>query len=609
MFANPLGLLALLAVPAIVALHLFRRRFRPHEVSALFLWGDEDRTPTSGRRRDRLRSSVSLFSECLAALFLALLLAGPRGCASGQGVHLVVVLDGSASMDARGNGDGTARERGAALVRERIEELPRGSRVSLVQSGPRPRTLAGPAAYPEEALDAVGAWRPTAARHDLAPALALGLQLAGAGRVLCVTDRFAPDEVPAEVEIAALGTPLDNVSIAAATRTAARIDGARRERVFVTVASHADAPRATRVRLLDTDGRELIDPREVTLAPLEREHLAFDLPPGAPAIEVRLDPDALDIDGRAWLAPRPPRIVGLACDLDEETRAVLGIDGPDGTPLLRWSALVEETVPATPDAAHVLLSRAAGGGPATWCLVLQPAAGAGERRDFIGPFLAERRHPLLEGLTLEGIVWSADPALQLAGTPLVSAGNLPLLAEEAGPARRVYTLDLDPRRSSLQRSPDWPILLANLVEERRAELPGAVATNFAVGGALVWRTALGADDDGAPFVLRGPGPAREHPARSVVVFDEVDEPGIHVLERRGAVLCTIGVTFQDAAESDLRGLSAGRRPSSAEAAPGGAGGSSLELALLAGILLLALVDWIVLARAAPATADLPPGGP
>ena len=83
-FLNPLGLLALLAIPTVAALHLFRRRFRPRRVSAVFLWNLEDRTPLAGRTRERLLRSPSLWLELLAALALALALAGPRaGCGGG----------------------------------------------------------------------------------------------------------------------------------------------------------------------------------------------------------------------------------------------------------------------------------------------------------------------------------------------------------------------------------------------------------------------------------------------------------------------------------------------------------------------------------------------
>ena len=78
MFANPLGLLALLAVPAVVALHLYRRRFEPRPVSALFLWGADDRAPVAGRKREPLRTSVSFWCELLAVALLALAFSGPR---------------------------------------------------------------------------------------------------------------------------------------------------------------------------------------------------------------------------------------------------------------------------------------------------------------------------------------------------------------------------------------------------------------------------------------------------------------------------------------------------------------------------------------------------
>jgi hypothetical protein len=61
------------------------------------------------------------------------------------------------------------------------------------------------------------------------------------------------------------------------------------------------------------------------------------------------------------------------------------------------------------------------------------------------------------------------------------------------------------------------------------------------------------------------------------------------------VLSTAGVSFQDAAESDLRARSSGRRPSSKDALLMVAGGSVLVMVLLGGILALALLDWMALA--------------
>ena len=77
-FTAPLGLLALLAVPAIVGIHLFRRRFPRRPVAGLFLWQSVQRMPETGGRVARLPITASLILECLAALMLALLLAGAK---------------------------------------------------------------------------------------------------------------------------------------------------------------------------------------------------------------------------------------------------------------------------------------------------------------------------------------------------------------------------------------------------------------------------------------------------------------------------------------------------------------------------------------------------
>ncbi|MDQ3329288.1 MAG: BatA domain-containing protein, partial [Planctomycetota bacterium] len=88
-FANPWGLLALLAVPAILAIHLYRRRFPRLVVAGAFLWAGETEVRDAGRTRDRLPITATLLLELLAAILLALVLSQPRFGASGRVAHLV----------------------------------------------------------------------------------------------------------------------------------------------------------------------------------------------------------------------------------------------------------------------------------------------------------------------------------------------------------------------------------------------------------------------------------------------------------------------------------------------------------------------------------------
>jgi hypothetical protein len=254
-----------------------------------------------------------------------------------------------------------------------------------------------------------------------------------------------------------------------------------------------------------------------------------------------------------------------------------------------------------PRAAHLVLGPGAAelASPRTWALSL-PTLGE-ERADYVGPFLAERQHAVMDGLTLQGIVWSVDPALRVPGAPLVSAGDQPILTEQRDGDVRVVHLNLDPLRSSLQRSPDWPILLANLVELRRRALPGPERTSLAVGESFTYR-----GEGEAVYTLLGPDGKREIPARGTLVVDDVGPPGTYALERDGEVLCQIAVSFLDPAESDLRGLSEGDRESSVARAGVRAGLGWTEFLLAALGLALVLADWLVLSRGSGALPEVAP---
>ncbi|MBO13612.1 MAG: hypothetical protein CMJ68_23030, partial [Planctomycetaceae bacterium] len=140
-FANPWGLLALVALPAIAAIHLFHRHYPRLDVSGLHLWGVAQKTHSPGRRRERLPITASLILELLAALILALALSRPQVDSVNRSVHLVVVLDGSASMSARrltsGGDMKTFGELAVAELQDRVDGLPSGSVVTLVESGRR----------------------------------------------------------------------------------------------------------------------------------------------------------------------------------------------------------------------------------------------------------------------------------------------------------------------------------------------------------------------------------------------------------------------------------------------------------------------------------------
>jgi hypothetical protein len=559
-FATPLGLLALAAIPAIGAIHLFRRRFPVRPIAGLFLWQQPRQVPVEGRRFDRLPVSLSLILECLAALALALIIAGARVSSADIGQHLVVLLDDSASMAAANTAGVSARDRAVERVRREIDRMGARARVSLVLSGVRPSVLAGPAAFAVEARAALEAWQPVAAHHSLALGIRLARELAGEnGRLLILSDLTPTARGEADVAHAlwvSIGEPLGNVGIIAAERTIDPEEG--RGSISLTVANHSGSAARRRVEV-SVAGKELVA-KELELPP-GSSAVVLPLPAGLPPVRVALSDDALARDNVVVLAEPRPRIVAVDNRLREgrgrdalgrALDAVVGVTRSD-TPHLVFVDSLQTGAPP------VSVWQIAFGAP-------KELAAAGQPRDFVGPFLLERRHPLLLGATLGGVVWTGAAPLQSEALhPLVSAGDQLLLGlysrgDRTSPAV-IFNLDLD--RTNLIRAPDWPILISNIVEMRRRSLPGPERWNYRVGEWI--RVNLGRDAKAA-LRFRCGTIERTLPPGQQLEFLAPSPGGLLEIFEGGELLYETGVNFLDSVEADLRRRASGEIGALADAA-------------------------------------------
>ena len=230
MFTTPLGLLALLAIPAIVAIHLFRRRFPGSSRRRAVPLADRPTDAGRGGKITRLPITTSLILECLAALALALILAGARLSSAGVSPHLVVLLDDSASMAAV-----NARARARAIARcaacsgssiaWHTARASRSSGAAIV------RRCSGRRRAPSKRGRRWKTWKPEAPHHSLALGLRLARELAGrTGRLMVMSD--VPPALAATATSRALwvslGEPLANVGILGAERTISPGEGRAR---------------------------------------------------------------------------------------------------------------------------------------------------------------------------------------------------------------------------------------------------------------------------------------------------------------------------------------------------------------------------------------------
>jgi hypothetical protein len=115
--------------------------------------------------------------------------------------------------------------------------------------------------------------------------------------------------------------------------------------------------------------------------------------------------------------------------------------------------------------------------------------------------------------------------------------------------RTAILLNLDLQRTNLIRSPDWPILISNLVEMRRQQLPGPERWNYRSGE---WVRARLDRDPKAALRFRCGDVERALPAGRLIEIIAPSPGGLLQILEGDDVLFEIGVNFLDETETALR---------------------------------------------------------
>ena len=556
-FANPWGLLGLLALPAILAIHFFHRRYPPLVIAGAHLWGIDTEVQTIGRRWDRLPLSATLLFELLAALLLTMLLSQPRLGVLGTATHVVVVLDHSASMQAAPPNGDTFRDRVIDDLRTRMEELPGGSRVTVILSGPVPQTIVGPAARWEEAEPRLAEWQPRLPKHQFGPAWDLAAQFAGqSGELVFFTDHLPGEDAagPAGMEIVAVGEELRNIAITTAEWTYKPDE--KTTEVYLRAANFGQARASIDIKAESSD--EEVFSKTISVGPGDDEPVQFEVPPGKRrlSIEIFSPADGLKLDNSLTLIEPKPRPVKVSVELPEGGAAREAVNRG----LTALSGV--EIVP--PEEADLRIAAANNSPPSErdlWWLgigPLDPSEAARESAvDLKGPYILKRRDPLVRGLALGTLIWGGVQPMLGQYTPLISCDQLPLLARLEGTLTMAYLLNIDMARSQLAAGEDWPILLSNLIELRRRSLPGLYRWNYRLNEIIRFRRP--SEQRGAEWTIASENDSRSlvPGRRGLVEIDSLEQAGVYQLKSGERVLDRIAVNYFDATESDLSGLDAG----------------------------------------------------
>ncbi|HLG15305.1 MAG TPA: BatA domain-containing protein [Blastocatellia bacterium] len=523
-FAFPLAFLGLLAVPALVAIYWLRSKHRRQTVSSLMLWLDQRQAKEGGLIIHRLQTPLLFFLELLSILLLILAAAGPMTLARTSG-PLVVVLDDSFSMLAgttsRSNEfirfpADSPRARAAAAVEAELRSG-RYKSVRLLLAGESPSLLGDATSDVDQALALLSRWKCFEPSANLDEAVAFAFTLAGSrGRVLVVTDH-APQQAPRDgrLEWRAFGKPGPNLAFVNATRSA-RDDG---ERCLLEVANLSSSS-ATATLNVEAAGSQEPARYGLTLRPNASERVILTLKPGAGRLAAWIGDDALAIDNRIVLLPRSVSSVRVAMQIKNE----------------RLRGLVEKALLAAKNASLVssdpelLLTddEEVNIGAETWVVQIVSESNA---QSYVGPFVINREHPLTEGLSLEGVVWAAGGTQGAAGAPVITAGNVALVTDvERAEGRHDLRVRFRPELSTLQDSPNWPVLIWNLLDWRASQAAGVREANVRLGSTAVARVGPRVER----IELRPPDDhARSMAVRDRTLMVRAEAPGVYEIAAGG----------------------------------------------------------------------------
>jgi hypothetical protein len=350
----------------------------------------------------------------------------------------------------------------------------------------------------------------------LEEAITFAFELGGArARGLVVTDH-APEQNLSDslLQWWSFGSSQPNFAFVNAARTL-RDD---EDRVLLEIANLSSSSGSA---TLSVESGESKNPQSIALGAGETRRVLLTLKPGAPALKARLSDDALLVDNEVTLLAESSR--NIRVDLRARDAVV--------------RALVERAVASSPNASlsankpELVITDEVNDGteakiedpeaPVAWTLQI---IRENDAASFLGPFVIDRSHPLSEGLSLGGVVWGAGKSRQLAGTPVVNAGDVPLLTDVERAGVHELRLRLRPDLSTLQESPNWPILIWNLINWRAQVAPGLRQKNLRLGGDAALTVESGVE---SVSVVDPQRVTRRFPARDKSVLIRADVAGVY----------------------------------------------------------------------------------
>jgi len=311
-FANPLGVWALVGIPAVLLVHFFQRRSKVVRTSTLFLLERMAVESLKGRRLDRLRSSASLWLQLLSVLLLVWLLIQPRWLVMDSVQRAVFLLDSSASMTAYRNSARRALEK-------KMEDIGQAAGYTewiLIETNSTGRTLYS-GDEPESVLAAFDRWEPRLGHHDFSPSFEIARSLGGEGGVaLFLSDHATP--VPAWLDLVSVGKPKENIGF-----TGVSLEERDGELVWRALVRNYSGRAAEASWWVEVSGKRT-QSKPISLTAAGSRQISGPFPPEAEAFEVVLTNDEFPLDDRLPIVRPRPKTLSIFASNQEDRESGFG---------------------------------------------------------------------------------------------------------------------------------------------------------------------------------------------------------------------------------------------------------------------------------------------
>ena len=516
---NPFGLLALVGIPVVLAIHFLQQRARPEVITTLFLIEDLPRPSTTGARIERLRTSIPLWLQLLAVLALTWLFADPRIPRANSVHRTVVVLDSSASM---------AAFKPAAIksLTDTLKTLAPAAALTeytLLPTAPGIPRLYGGTSSKALLRSAEENWFPALGTHDPTPTLRVARSLAGAdGTVLYLTDHTSETALPAGALPIAVGTPTANTGFTGLT-TEPSPDGL----LWSALVRNYSGTPTSREWWLTLPNGSRSPANTIELPAAGTKILRAPFPEGAEKITLHLAPDTFPSDDTLPIVRPKPKPLSLHVDVPENLAKI-------------FASFPQTTLSPTPNIADVRATTvtstttdAVTSGPA---ILLSNSRSTRALPFAKAPATAEN-HPLTTGLNFSGLLFQEVPNLPSTPTdePLIWSGSRPL----AFIRNNQLWFNFDLQKSNAQKLPATILLIHRYLEQIRSQKRAPTTINLGTGESLTYTSDR---SPGAPEIeiTNSPTPKK---APTIPTFFEVTQGD--------RALLTGATHFADAREADL----------------------------------------------------------